>query len=134
MCRCQVEQSQASAATWQSIINVGTTMMNAFMGNKISRRASSTASSWSRASQQKEDVVRAKRAVEKLKDEIEKLDDELSGEIEALSERYDLQKLELEETQLNPRKGDMKVPLPVLLWTPWLIDDQGIAEPLFELD
>ncbi|MEZ6087723.1 MAG: DUF87 domain-containing protein [Pirellulaceae bacterium] len=125
------EQSQAQGATWQSMIQIGSTLLNGFMGNKISRRASSAASGWSRAAQQKDDVRRAEAALHELHDDMIDLEEELKSEIDALGDRFDIQNLELEETPIRPRKSDLKVTAVGLLWTPWQVDTNGTAERLF---
>ena len=129
--RVDREAAQAKSASWQSMINVGTTLLGAFMGNKITRRASTTANSWSRASQQKEDVRIAEEALEELREDMNELEEELKIEIDKLTDKYDADQLELEETIINPRKSDLKVVTPELIWTPWQVDSSGIAEPLF---
>lgn len=129
--RVSREASQAQGATWQSMIQIGSTLLNGFMGNKISRRASTAANGWNRASQQKEDVRRAEAALQDLHEDMEDLETELKREIDDLAERFNIENLKLEETQINPRKGDLRVKPPTLLWTPWQVDSVGIAQRLF---
>ncbi|QDV55138.1 ATP-binding protein [Rosistilla oblonga] len=129
--RVSREASQAQGATWQSMIQIGSTLLNGFMGNKISRRASTAANGWNRAARQKEDVHRAEAALQALHDDMADLEEDLKREIDELAERFHIDNLKLDETLINPRKGDLRVDSPVLLWTPWQVDSVGIAQRLF---
>ena len=43
----------------------------------------------------------------------------------------DIDSLELEEDQVRPRKSDLTVSDIQLVWVPWAVDANGIAEPAF---
>jgi hypothetical protein len=39
--------------------------------------------------------------------------------------------LALEQRRVAPRKGDLEVAPPLLVWTPWSVSPEGVAEPAF---
>ena len=85
-----------------------------------------------RASQQKDDIRRAEQALNLLHDDMAELESELSDELQELAEACDLTKLQLETRDIPPRKSDLKVQDIAIVWTPWQVDADGIAMPLFE--
>lgn len=84
-----------------------------------------------RASEQADDVERAKEKVSTLKQDKEALEKELNEEIKSLEEHWKPENLKLEQLEVTPRKSDIRVDEVQLVWTPWLVDEAGIAEPAF---
>lgn len=130
--RVQREESQYGQAKWSSILSVGNSILGAFVGGRRGG-VMTAARGVGRASQQKDDVRRAEDALELLHDDMEELERELKTEIEELAEACDLDNIELEPTEIPPRKSDLKTENIAILWTPWQVDSTGIATPLFEL-
>ncbi len=62
---------------------------------------------------------------------MQELKDALDEDLDELNDQYDASKLELDETQIRPRKSDLKVDDPMILWQPWQVDSSGIASPLY---
>ncbi|MCA9140688.1 MAG: ATP-binding protein [Planctomycetales bacterium] len=129
--RVEREEAQYGQARWSSILSVGSSILGAFVGGRRGG-VMSAARGVGRASQQKDDIRRAENALEKLHEDIQELEDELRDEIERLAEECDIDKIELETTEIPPRKSDLKTEDVVVLWTPWQVDSSGIATPLFE--
>jgi len=132
----QREQSQYEKARTDSYLSIGSTLLGAFFGRKIGSRtnvskATTSARSLSRASEQADDVTRAKEKVSTLKKDKQALVKELDEEIKSLEAHWDPEQLKLEELEISPRKSDIRIDEVQLLWTPWLVDDNGIAEPAF---
>ena len=130
--RVERETAQYEQARRSSWINVGSQILGTFLGGRRSSMGT-TARGFGRASQQKQDIARAQDALELLHDDMEELERELRDEIDELGEKYDLDKLEIEPLDVPPRKSDLKAEDVVIVWTPWQIDSDGIASPLFEL-
>lgn len=126
------EKDQFKQASVSSLVSFGSTILNAFLGNKISRRTSTTVRGATRAAAQHGDIARAEDAAEQLRLDYEALEVELREDIEALGSTYDIQNLELETVIVAPRKGDLKISEVQLVWAPWQIDAHGMAQPLFE--
>ena len=64
---------------------------------------------------------------------MENMERELHDEIEELASEFDVDNLKLDSMEIPPRKSDLKAEDVVIVWTPWQIDEDGIASPLFEL-
>ena len=62
---------------------------------------------------------------------MQELEDELRHEIDQLGQEFDIENLELETVTIPPRKSDLKIGSPVILWTPWQVDSTGEATALF---
>ncbi|WP_153555184.1 ATP-binding protein [Roseimaritima sediminicola] len=125
------EKGQSTSAWVSTGVSAISTVFNAFMGNRISRRTSTTVRSASRASQQQGDVLRAEQALQDIKAEYASLEAELREDLRELSAAYDVAELELEPTTVAPRKGDLRIDEIALVWTPWQIDQHGMATPLY---
>ena len=130
------EESQASKAKSDSLLSWGSTLVGAFFGRKVASRtnvskATTAMKSSGRASQQQDDVTRAKEKVSTLRKDMKALEKELQEELKKLETNWDINRLELESLEVTPRKSDIDVDDLKLLWTPWLIDSNGIAQPAF---
>ncbi|NND98689.1 MAG: ATP-binding protein, partial [Pirellulaceae bacterium] len=130
--RVEREEAQYEQAKRSSWISVGSTLMGALLGGRRSG-IGTAARGFGRASQQKGDIERAAESLELLQDDMREMERELRDEIDELTEQYESEKLELEPIEIPPRKSDLKAEDVMIVWTPWQIDDDGIATPLFEL-
>ena len=115
---------------WNSWISAGTSLIGAFLGRRRTRMTT-VARGVGYASQQVSDVKRAEQALELLEEEKRGLEDALRDDLDALMKEYDTENIELELTEIPPRKGDLKVEDPMIVWTPWQVDSSGIASPLY---
>ncbi len=135
--RVEVEEQQAKDAQTSAWVSTGTSILGALFGRKKVSvtnigRAGSAARAHSRASTQKGDISRAQA---KLDDQItakEGLEADLQRQIDALSERYDVESLTIEPREIPPRKSDITITLVGLLWQPWRVDANGLAEPAWD--
>ncbi|PAY20597.1 ATP-binding protein [Rhodopirellula sp. SM50] len=125
------EQSQYGQAKWSTILSVGNSILGAFMGGRRGG-VMTAARGVGRATQQADDVRRAEAALKELHADIKELEEELDEEIQDLAKRCDIDKIELETTEIPPRKSDLKTEEVVVVWTPWQVDGNGIATPLYE--
>ncbi len=133
------ETAQYRNAQFQSVISFGTSILGAVFGRKLAsvtnvNRAGTAMRSVGRAAEQGGDITIAKQEVEKYKAELAELEAEFKTETEELEDSYDIDNLELEALELRPRKSDIDVEQLLLLWTPWYISANGIAEPAYRLD
>jgi hypothetical protein len=134
--RVDRESQQYEQAKLSSAISFGASILGAFLGNKVASRTnvskiSTAARGAGRAAQQRGDVVRAEESLKQLAIEMQDLDAELKEELETLGREYRVEDWELETTAIPPRKSDLKVIQPMILWTPWQVDSSGIASPLY---
>lgn len=134
--RVRREESQYEQAKMSSIISIGSSLLGAFMGRKVASRTSvsrvgTAARAGTRAIQQRDDIERAEDSLRDLAEEQTELDEELKQEIETLTRQYTRDAMELEPVILPPRKSDLKVTDPIVLWMPWHVDQSGTATPAF---
>ena len=81
--------------------------------------------------QQRGDIGRAKENVESLRRQLVELEQELEQKADDLEEATSIGRVEIEQIPLRPRKGDMSIRGPVLVWAPYLVGD-GRSVALFE--
>ncbi|MEM0927253.1 MAG: hypothetical protein AAGJ83_14510, partial [Planctomycetota bacterium] len=74
----------------------------------------------------------AEVALERLHDDMEELERDLADELRELADACDIQSLELESTEIPPRKSDLKVQEIAIVWTPWEVNPEGVAFPLYD--
>jgi hypothetical protein len=86
------------------------------------------------ASQQGSDVKRAEAALQLLEEDREELQRALEDDLDTLKDEYDTDRIKLEPMEIPPRKSDLKVEDPIIVWTPWQVDSSGIATPLYQVD
>ena len=136
--RVEREESQYQQAKMSSIISIGSSLLGAFMGRKMASRTNvnrvgTAARAGTRAIAQKDDIGRAELALQELAVEQTELDERLSDEIDELTMKFSDREIELEEVNVAPRKSDLKVSRPIVLWLPWHVDADGIATPAFQV-
>jgi hypothetical protein len=134
--RVEKEKTQTKEQWIGTAVSIGTTLLGAFTGRKLTsasnvRRAASSMKSAGRIARERGDVGRAEENVEALQEELVALEDEFTLASETLRERFTADALELKELPVRPRKSDLSVERVALLWTPWIVDAVGIAKPAF---
>jgi len=134
--RIEREQSQVKQQGLKAALSLGTTVLGALFGRKLTSatnvtRAASSMRSAGRIASEKGDVDRAKESHESLLDELEKLNAEFEDATESLRESLDADSLEVEAQPIRPRKSDLTVEQVSLVWTPWIVDSAGIAEKAY---
>ena len=76
-------------------------------------------------------ISRAKESLEDLHIKFEDLETEFNDEVAKLEEKLSVDNLEFEELNLPPRKSDLSVEQFAVVWLPWEVDEDGIAEPVY---
>ena len=127
------EQAQVRQAGLQSVVNVGATVLGAFLGRKAVSsstvgKAATAAKSAGRVAQQREDVERAKETVEALEKQLADLQAEFETETEKLAAKIDPMTEEMTTVVVKPRKADISVQLVTLVWAPhWDDEEEGLV-------
>ena len=80
---------------------------------------------------EKEDIDRATREVKVVQERLYQLEMEFEEEMAKLTESYAPEDLELTEVLIRPRKSDIFISPLSLVWSPWKVGVDGIAEPFF---
>jgi hypothetical protein len=130
------EKSQASQQTVQSVLSVGTTLLGALFSRKKASvsnvtRAASAMKNASKIGKERSDIGHAEESIESLQQQMEELEAQFQTDTEAVKAAYSSDKLELGPFPIAPRKSDLAIEKVALVWTPWLVDEKGLAQPAF---
>jgi hypothetical protein len=136
--RIEKEKSQYGQQKLQTAISVGATVLGALFGRKAVStgtigRATTSMRGVGRAAREKADVARAAQEAEILRARLEDLEDEFRTEAGRIQRDFEPEDIQIREILIRPRKTDITVGDLVLVWTPWRMNQDGLAEPLFEL-
>jgi len=130
------EQSQYGQQKMQTAISMGATVLGALFGRKVASvgtvgRASTTMRGVGRAARERGDIARAVEDLEARRRELADLEEQFEDEIAEVRESVDPEALELKTVKIRPRKSDIALGRVALVWTPWRVGKDGIAEPIF---
>lgn len=84
-----------------------------------------------RASREKQDIALAMEEIRVSQRQLEEMEKQFRSELFNLQQSLNLDDLELQEQIVNPRKTDIAVTDFTLVWTPWKVGPEGIAEPAY---
>jgi hypothetical protein len=135
--RIEREREQYRQQKMHTAVSIGATVLGALFGRKLGSvgnvgRATTAARGASRAARERGDVARAREDAEALEQQLRELEAELETRLEAIREQADDSKLVCEELPIRPRKSDLTIERVALVWTPWRVGEDGIAEPDFQ--
>lgn len=129
------EQRDVSSQKRSTVISVGQTILGAIFGRKVgvgtAGRAGTTMRRADRVAKEKEDVARAEADAKARREELQTLETEFQRDSDALDEKYNSETLEILAKPLAPRKSDIAIEGLSIAWTPWVVDESGIATPVF---
>ena len=130
------EESQHGQQKMQTVISIGATILGAFTGRKMTSsrnigRATTAMRGAGRAMREKEDIQLALEALDAEREKLEQLEADFAVDIEALEESMDVDSVEFDTQLLRPRKADIFIEDFGVAWTPWRVDESGIAEPIY---
>jgi hypothetical protein len=136
--RVEKEKTQYGQQKLQTAISVGATVLGALFGRKAVStgtigRATTSMRGVGRAAREKADVARAAQEVEVLRTRLADMEDEFRGEAARIQQEFEPEGIEIREILIRPRKTDIAVGDLALVWTPWRMSRDGLADPLFEL-
>jgi len=134
--RVERERSQYQQQKTQTVISVGATVLGALFGRKLGSlgnvgRATTAARGAGRAARERADVARARDDADALRQQLEELEAEFQGRLGAARDQLGDEDVVCEELPIRPRKADLAVERVALVWTPWRVGAEGIAEPDF---
>jgi hypothetical protein len=130
------EQSQYGQQKMQTAISMGATVLGALFGRKVASvgtvgRATTTMRGVGRAARERDDIQRAMEDLEARKRELADLEAQFEEEVATVRDAADAATLELKTVDIRPRKSDTSLGRIALVWTPWRVGKDGIAEPIF---
>jgi len=131
--RVDREKSQYRQHQMQTVISFGTSILGALFGRKLTSvtnvtRAASAMKGMGKSLEQRGDIGRAEETTEQIDEKIAKLEAEFQEEMDKLEHKSSADQLRVEEVPVPPRKTDLAVGTVCLLWTPWHVGSDGIAE------
>jgi len=134
--RIDKEKSQYRSAQFSTAISFGTSLLSALFGRKLASttnvtRAGTAMRGVGRTMEQRQDIAEAEQDAKALRDEFADLEKEFSTEVDKIETGYTVDRIELEALEVKPRKSDIGIENLAILWTPWVVDGTGIAEPAF---
>ena len=108
-------------------------MLGALLGRKSSSvgRATTAARGVGRASCERGDIGRAQESLEALQRRLDEMEAEFEEATLRVREASDDTEPECAEVLIRPRKADLAVERVALVWTPWRVGPDGIAEPAY---
>ena len=123
------EAEQQKQQQMQTVINVGSTLLGAFMGKGLGAgaigKAATTAKSAGRIFKEKDDVNRAKDSVATHQQTLEDMEAEFKAELDELAAKTDPATEELQKISLRPAKKDIVIKLVGLAWLPYRRSQDG---------
>lgn len=132
--KLEKQQAQYDKEKWNTILNIGTTVLGRLLGNKVTATRTATAGRGAvRAAEKRTGVGQASESLESLLAAREELVQECEQEIEEIKSKYSPEGLTLEKIEVPCRKSDTKVDLFCLVWVPYQVNKNGIASPLVEI-
>jgi hypothetical protein len=131
--KLEKEKSQASQQTTSTLVTIGTSLLGAVFGRKLASaanvsRAGTAARAAGRIGREKQDVAQAEDNVQALLTQREELDAQFAAEVATLEDGDRPDRLALDEVAVKPKKADINVTRVALVWTPWIVSEQGPAE------
>jgi hypothetical protein len=137
--RVSKEKSQYGQQKMQTAISLGATLLGAVFGRKVTStgtvgRAATTFRGVGRAAREKEDIARATQEMKIVQEKIYQMEEEFQEEMNKITDAFSPEDLELEEIVIRPRKSDVFVTPLSLVWSPWRVGMDGIAEPHYRIE
>jgi hypothetical protein len=130
------ERSQYGQEKMQTAISVGATVIGALFGRKLASagtvgRATTAMRGAGRSARERGDIARATQDLEAQRQKLVELERDFETEMDKVRDAVDPDSFELDEKAIRPRKSDLTLSRSALVWTPWRVGEDGIAEPLF---
>ena len=130
--RVEVEQAQYSEKKTQTAISIGATVVGALFGRKLGSlgnvgRATTAMRGAGRASRERGDIARAKEKVSRLRKQLSDLEQKFERDIDALHAKVSREP-DVTQVKVACRKTDLDIQPLSLVWTPWRVGPDGIAQ------
>jgi len=112
------EQDQVKRQKYQEAASIGSTLLNAFVGRKVSSSASKTASDYQRVQKEKKDVELAGENLDALQKQRKQLEEDFQAEVKMMGEKTNASTEKLETVSIMTTKANISVKLFALVWSP----------------
>jgi hypothetical protein len=127
---------EAKSKRMDGLVNIGTSILGALLGNKSGRGGSRTSSAvrdLTSASNKQGEIDRAQSTLEDLIHQKDEMEREARADVERVESEFSIENLVLEATEIPLRKSDTKIKQVSLAWVPWAIDANGMETLLIEV-
>jgi len=136
--RVDKEKNQYSYQKVQTAVSLGATLLGALFGRKAVStgtigRATTSMRGVGRAAREKEDIARAKHEVMVIQQKLQAMEEEFKTEVTEVRQEFHPEDIELSEISIRPRKSDITVGNFSIVWMPWKVGQEGLAEPGFSI-
>jgi hypothetical protein len=126
------EKAQAQSSTMGTILQVGTSILGAFLGRKKVSvtnlgKAAGAAKSVGRTYEQRQDVDRAEQNVEAAKAELARIEEEFNAETARHAAQVEEMLADVQTVAVKPKKTDITVRVLGLCWVPFWQSEDGRA-------
>jgi hypothetical protein len=131
--RVDKQKSQASQQTFSAAVNIGTSILGAVFGRKLTSatnisKAATTIRSASRVAGERQDVAQAEETADAVQQRIDDLNGQFQNEANALIDGASADSMKLDEIVVTPKKTDITIVQLMLAWTPWSTNADGTAQ------
>ena len=121
--RLEREEDQAAKARSNTVISVGSAILDGLLGKKIfgkttANKAATAARAAGRQREQVSDIDRAQSGLTGREEDLALLEEEMSREVLALQEEWEAKGKEVTKLALKPRKADIHLATFLLVWVP----------------
>jgi hypothetical protein len=117
--KLEKEKSEAKNQTINTLANIGTSILGAFLSKSKLGAISKTASSVKNAGKvfkERGDIQRAEQEIAAIEEEAKEKENEFQAEIKKLKSQFSLEKTPVEEVVITPRKSDIYDEKIFILW------------------
>ena len=114
--RAQARVEKESADSTSSLIEAGISVLGALFGKTSITKIGRAVNKGGKILKERDEMSRAEARVEDIMDDIEALEIEMESKIDQLDERYSLEKYEITEVKIKPRKTDIHVDTCAIVW------------------
>ena len=131
--KVEKERLQSKNQTLQAAVSVGTSILGAVFGRKLTSvsnmsHIASGVRAATKLGTEQQDVAMAEETVEAIQARLDALNQQFATEATALLDGAVAENLKLDEINIAPKKTDVTINKFLLCWTPWIVDEKGNAE------
>ena len=135
--RLEKEKHQYGQQKLQTAISIGSTVLGTLLGRKLGSvgnvgRATTSMRGIGRAARERQDIALAKNEISVAQGQLVEMEKAFKSDLFNLQQAVNLENLEIQELIVSPRKSDISVTDFTLVWTPWKVGPEGIAEPAYK--
>jgi len=114
--RAEAKVAKEQADSSKSMIDTGIAVLGALFGRSSASKIGQVLSHGSRAYKERGEISLAQAQVDEIHEALTLLSEELEGKIDELANNYDIEKIEILESSMKPKKSDIQIEELYLVW------------------